>query len=63
MAFVVDKNRCPQNHRCPMMQYCPVGAITQDGFGLPVIDPEKCIDCGRCAQVCPRRAVFQKQDT
>jgi len=27
---------------------CPVGAITQSGFGLPVIDPEKCIECGKC---------------
>ena len=40
MALTVDKNRCPQNHKCPMLRVCPVDAITQDGYGLPRIDPE-----------------------
>ena len=39
MALTVDNLRCPQNHRCPLLTVCPVGAITQSGFGLPVIDP------------------------
>ncbi|MFR6635328.1 MAG: 4Fe-4S binding protein [Alistipes onderdonkii] len=50
MALTVDNLRCPQNHRCPLLTVCPVGAITQSGFGLPVIDPEKCIECGKCSQ-------------
>ena len=27
MPLVVDKNRCPQNHRCPLISICPQQAI------------------------------------
>lgn len=55
----VNKNRCPQNHRCPSIQVCPVGAITQEGHSLPVIDEEKCIDCGKCVRFCPLGAITE----
>ncbi len=36
---------------------CPKNAITmqvdKEGFKYPVIDKEKCIDCGMCCKVCP----------
>jgi len=57
MSIIVNSRSCPQNHRCPMLWYCPVGAITQNGFGLPVIDETKCIACGKCAKLCPMKAV------
>lgn len=57
MALKVNPHLCPQNHRCPMIPFCPVGAISQDGFGLPVIDDEKCIECGKCARICGMGAV------
>lgn len=60
MSLTIDKSRCPQNHRCPMIKVCPVGAITQDGFGLPVIDAEKCIECGKCTKFCPKHAVIKE---
>lgn len=47
----VDAKRCPQNHRCP------VGAISQDGFGLPVINEEVCVQCANCVMFCPMRAM------
>lgn len=56
----VDKNRCPQNHPCPLVARCPVGAISQTGYGLPVIDREKCISCGICLRGCPTRAMQEK---
>lgn len=38
------------------MQACPKDAITmwenQKGFLMPMVDPEKCIQCGICRQVC-----------
>ena len=55
--ITVDKNRCPQNHRCPSIAVCPVGAISQEGFGLPVINQEICIECGKCIKFCPMRAI------
>lgn len=37
---------------------CPKGAISfkkkNDGFYYPVIDNEKCINCGLCYKICPR---------
>lgn len=59
MAYAIDENRCPQDHKCPMIAVCPVGAITQKGYGLPEIDSEKCIECGKCARFCPKRAVYR----
>lgn len=60
MAYTIDAAKCPQNHRCPMLKVCPVGAITQEGFGLPKIDPNKCIECGKCARVCGMQATHKQ---
>ena len=60
MALVIDKNRCPQNHKCPMIVHCPVGAIEQQGYGLPIIDDQKCIQCGKCIKICGMNAVIDK---
>ena len=62
MALTVDNLRCPQNHRCPLLLVCPVGAITQSGFGLPAIDPEKCIECGKCIWHCGKQAIRKPAD-
>jgi ferredoxin len=59
MALTINKTRCPQNHRCPMLRVCPVGAISQDGFGLPIIDEAKCVECGKCTRYCPMGAVHK----
>ena len=57
MPLYVDKYICPQNHRCPSINVCPVGAITQKGIELPVIDNEKCIKCKKCILYCPLGAI------
>ncbi|MDR2912252.1 MAG: 4Fe-4S binding protein [Alistipes sp.] len=63
MALKIDGARCPQNHRCPLLTLCPVGAITQTGNGLPVIDNDKCIECGLCGKMCGSRAVYKIEGT
>jgi len=60
MALSIDKNRCPQNHQCPLLRVCPVGAISQDGHNLPVINAEKCIECGKCTKYCGMQAVYKR---
>lgn len=44
---------------------CPVNAISMSenarGFASPVVDNSKCIDCGRCVQVCPSINKWDKQ--
>jgi len=57
MALTVNPSACPQNHTCPITVICPAGAISQNGYGLPVIDEDKCIECGKCTMYCPMRAI------
>lgn len=41
---------------------CPKDAITMqadlEGFKYPVIDKNKCIDCGLCCKVCPLENIY-----
>lgn len=60
MPYSISAARCPQNHACPLVKRCPVGAVTQQGFHLPVIDREKCINCGLCYKKCPMKAVEER---
>ena len=60
MPVRIVTSRCPQNHRCPALRSCPVEAISQDRYSAPVIDEEKCIDCGRCVMACPTGAIQQE---
>jgi ferredoxin len=57
MTFTINPLACPQNHLCPIIRVCQVGAISQNGYGLPLIDETLCIDCGKCVKQCPMRAV------
>ena len=60
MKLIVNKDKCPQNHRCPSIAVCPKGAITQkNNFSLPVIDESLCVLCEKCAKFCPKNA-FEK---
>lgn len=61
MSLHVDAAICPQNHRCPLIKICPVQAISQDGYGLPLIDENKCIECARCLRSCPMHAISRTQ--
>jgi len=45
--------RCPQDHACAAIWVCPVDALTQIKNGLPIVDNEKYIECGKCVRVCP----------
>lgn len=58
----VDKNICPHNHVCPLIKVCPVGAITQDSEGYPVIDYKLCIECGKCVRKCPKHAMHHTEN-
>ena len=60
MSYLISKSLCPQNHRCPIIRICPAGAIIQNGYGLPVIDKEKCTECGKCSKYCPMGAISGK---
>ncbi|MBE5741843.1 MAG: 4Fe-4S dicluster domain-containing protein [Clostridiales bacterium] len=42
-------------HRCE--EACPVGAITFGSDQKAHIDKSKCIECGKCSETCPYRAI------
>jgi len=49
-------NACKGCVARPCMMNCPVKAITIE-HGRAVIDPDKCINCGKCVAVCPYHAI------
>lgn len=34
---------------------CPFGSITMGDNGLPVVDYDKCVACGKCLKACPKK--------
>lgn len=58
---VLEKN-CPKKHKCTAVKICPVGAITQKDFDVPKIDQKKCIKCGKCTLVCPKKVFVMEKD-
>lgn len=55
IAYVV-KEKCPQDHACPALPHCPTQAIVQRGYDAPAVLAEKCVACGKCMKVCPKKA-------
>jgi len=57
--ITIDKNKCPQNHKCPAIKVCPVNAISQTNYELPRVNNEICIECKKCINFCPMRAIHE----
>lgn len=53
---VTDLCRGCVAHRCG--DACKVGAITFDDEQIAHIDKKKCVECGKCAKVCPYNAIM-----
>jgi polyferredoxin len=72
----VDQNRClswrrGQAYRLCLVcnEHCPYGAIpivkNHDGHKAPFVDPEVCVGCGQCENVCPAKpeaAIIVRRD-
>ncbi|MBR2742185.1 MAG: 4Fe-4S dicluster domain-containing protein [Clostridia bacterium] len=56
---VTDSCRGCLAHRCE--DVCPRGAISFDHNYVAHIDKSKCIECGRCAKVCPYNAITNRK--
>lgn len=54
----LDKSKCAD--ACKGCQVCPTGALRSDK-GITV-DMGKCLFCGRCAELCPNKAVTFSDD-
>lgn len=55
MIEIIEKKYCTGCEAC--LNACAHSAITMvrdhEGFDYPLIDSDKCIDCGMCTKVCP----------
>ena len=58
---VTVTNGCQGCLEHPCKEVCPKDAITIQKDGRSVIDPDKCIKCGRCVQVCPFNAIVKQE--
>ena len=56
---VMDSCRGCLAHRCE--DACKVGAISFDHNHVAHIDKSKCVECGRCAKVCPFSAIINRK--
>ncbi len=56
---VTDSCRGCLAHRCE--DVCPRGAISFDHNHVAHIDKTKCIECGKCASVCPYSAIVNRK--
>lgn len=56
---VTDACRGCLAHRCE--DVCPRGALTFDEHQKAHIDKTKCVNCGKCAQVCPYTAITNRK--
>ena len=59
MAFIIDQQNCSCCHRCRV--HCPVSAIRFKDAKY-WIDPEKCISCGTCMDVCHNECISDPEN-
>jgi dihydroorotate dehydrogenase/Pyruvate/2-oxoacid:ferredoxin oxidoreductase delta subunit len=57
-AFI-DKEVCTRCGLCWKIGHCC--AISHDADGVTVVDPEKCLACATCIDICPSRAISMKE--
>ncbi len=51
----IRKDKCPKNHQCKAVNICPVTALSQKEGEAPEVDETKCIACGKCIALCPKK--------
>ncbi len=58
-GLVTEPVVCNQCENAFCMHVCPVSAI-QKHNGIPIIDRETCIGCGRCKAYCPKDVIVMQ---
>ncbi|MCL2151068.1 MAG: 4Fe-4S binding protein [Coriobacteriia bacterium] len=55
MAINIDLEKCDGTGWC--VDECPYELLTLVDGKAFLAEPDECIDCGRCSEVCPRDAL------
>lgn len=56
MAFIIT-SACQNEKAAECVEVCPADCI-EEGEDMYYIDPEVCIECGACEDVCPVGAIY-----
>lgn len=56
----IIEERCPHNHKCRAIKNCSANAISQKENEVPKINYDKCIACGKCIKLCPKKVFILK---
>jgi carbon-monoxide dehydrogenase iron sulfur subunit len=60
-GLVAEPIVCRQCENPMCARACVVGAIIRRDDGVVLIDPERCVGCGRCVDVCPHDVIVMRQ--
>lgn len=60
MAYVITES-CVDIQDKSCVEECPVDCI-YEGPRMMYINPEECVECGRCEPVCPTISIFHEED-
>ncbi len=64
MAIIIDTNICNGVEACSSnglcIEICALNAL-ENVDGRPVVDEEKCPECGLCIMNCPNEAISKPQ--
>ena len=52
-----DLDKCRSCVKCGVIERCPVHCVSRGPAGKIVVDKEKCVACGKCAEACPRHLI------
>jgi NAD-dependent dihydropyrimidine dehydrogenase PreA subunit len=68
MAYVIAEP-CINSKNAACLDVCPVDCIhpmkDEQGFSETpqlYINPDECIDCGACKEICPSKAIFNEKE-
>ncbi len=63
VRFAYRSVSCRHCEDAPCLAACPADCISRDpSTGFVLLDPGRCIGCGRCAEVCPAGAPIPDDD-
>lgn len=58
-VYAIDQSKCKRHKNCLTEYACPAFYVAED---MVNINPELCIGCAVCAQICPEHAIRPKKD-